>query len=428
MHCRVWITLVLLLFLSSCTADGSTSVTSTPQPTLAASQEVSAGQATASTHPPTEAPLSPTPESSTETAEPDRERAGIQALLDAFASAIESDDQAQVSALVDQADRHVLRILLDLADGYQVQGVEKPTIAFELLSMTSRGNGLVEIEVLRIWDGRKHTWTVRGRDGRWQFSQPSDEELGPEKVAEQGNLRIRYRVWDEELVRQLLPDLNAGMSHVHQFLGVTPTAPITVVLKPDITASSDVMKGLYVPGRTEERDRITLVTSGLGFGSYYSWTTFEESIATVFRHEYTHRINDRNAELVPIEAMPSWMAEGLAEQVAGENYLNVPQFLELASRGDLLSICALDKPPDGMHIGILYGTAQQATDYIIETQGGIEGFWALARAYQSARDNGQAPMEQALQSTFALSCGEFDRSWHAWVQERARTWQAPRTQ
>lgn len=412
----------------SCASDGGASATSTPQPGLTASPRDVTEHNTAGTRPPTAIPVSAAPEFSTETAEQDGAHAAIQALLDAFASAVDSDDQAQISALVDQADRHVLRILHDLASGYQVQGLEKQTIAFELLSTIPRANGLVEIEVLRMWDGRKHTWTVRERDGQWQFSQPTEEELGPEKVTEQGDLRIRYRVWDEELVRRLLPELSAGMSYVHQYLGVTSTAPMNVILKPDITASSDVLKGLYVPGSTEARDRITLVTAGLRFGSYYPWTTFEDSIATVFRHEYTHRINNRSADLVPLQDMPSWMAEGLAEHVAGDNYLNVPQFRELASRGELLSICALDDPPDEIHIGILYGTAQQATDYIIETLGGIERFWALARDYRSAKGTGAAPMEQALQSTFMLSCDEFDHSWHAWVQGRARTWQTPRIQ
>lgn len=353
--------------------------------------------------------------------------AGIQATVDRYAAVVRAKQNDQIATLVDtNGPPSVRRLMVDLAESYQDLSTSDLQLNFRLRQWKQRMPGLVEVTVQRVWDERLHLWLFREHNGAWLFTGPSNTELGATLTVTEGPIHLTYRAWDKDLATALLPQLAAGVQHVHSTLGVPPIATINVFLNAELSASSTLQKGEYQHGVSPASDAIKLITSGSAFGSYYPWKSFVQSVATVFRHEYTHRLNDRSATLVPIDALPTWMSEGLAEHVAGEDHLAVPAFRALAANNKLMSVCELVAPAEKVPVGILYGTAQQVTTYIVDVKGGLPTFWQLAKAYRQSSGRLAQRMELALQKTFGQSCHDFDREWHAWSHEHATMWQPPR--
>ena len=294
--------------------------------------------------------------------------AGIQATLDHYATVVRAKQNDQIAALVDaNGPPTVRRLLVNLAESYQDPSTsDLQQVHFRIRGWKQRAPSLAEVTVQRTWDERLHH-------------------------------------------------------------GVSPTSDAIRLI------TSGIAFGSYSkPTRTKNQEPRTAApgTSAdfithLGM-LYYPWESFVQSVATVFRHEYTHRISDRATTLVTSASLPTWMSEGLAEHVAGEDHLAVPAFWALATNDTLMSVCELVESPEHVPVGILYGTAQQITTYIVDVKGGLPMFWQLADAYRRSSGRVGKRMELALQSTFSQSCSDFDRVWHAWSRERATIWQPPR--
>lgn len=365
----------------------------------------------------------PTQVATTATTE-DAVLAGIQETLNRYVVAVRAEKNESIDALIDpNGPIAIRRLMQDLGQGYRQQSAfNVPNANLRVQSWTLRTPEVAEAVVQRTWDERLHVWLFRKHADTWLFTAPTDAELGETLTLSKDLINLTYRAWDKELAAELLPELIAGAQRVQETLGVTQMGPITVVLQPQLSAASTLQKGEYKRATTPDKDTILLFTFGLSFGSFYPWEAFPQSVATVFRHEYTHRVNDRATTLVPLSAMPTWMSEGLAEHVSGEDHLAVPEFRLLAADDSLMSICDLVSPPTEISAGILYGTAQQATTFIIEAQGGLQAFWRLAEAYRKTPGGGVERMSQALQTGLGRSCSDFDREWHAWSAQRAANW------
>ena len=61
--------------------------------------------------------------------------------------------------------------------------------------------------------------------------------------------------------------------------------------------------------------------------------------------------------------------------------------------------------------GLAYAYAYTVVAYIVETYGGLDGFWKLAQAYDRVQG-----MERALQEAFGVGLEQFEREWMDWVK------------
>lgn len=405
---RIGFLCVLSLLLIGCSAH-------VPEPMLTGQVATSQMPTSTALVPRTPAAISDTP------------AGGIQSTLDAFATLVRAKHNDQIAGLVDPTAAPTLRrIVRDLAEGYQDPSIaDLSRVTFRLLTWKQRAPGLVEATVQRTWDTRTHLWLFREQADKWLFSTPSEDELGKTQTIKNGSIELTYRTWDADVATTLLPRLATGLMDVEDTLGVAVKASIHVSLRPEIMTGSTLQKGEYQRGSTIGKDTMTLITAGWLFGSFNPWDSFIDSVATVFRHEYTHRLNDRVPTLVPIDAIPTWMSEGLAEHVSGEDHLAVPAFRTIAVDDKLMSMCSLVHPPNTVAPGILYATAQQVTSYII-VQDGLPAFWRLAETYRKTAGTDAERMSNAVQATFGTSCATFDTAWHAWSYQRAVTWVPPR--
>lgn len=55
--------------------------------------------------------------------------------------------------------------------------------------------------------------------------------------------------------------------------------------------------------------------------------------------------------------------------------------------------------------------------YIVETQGGLDGFWRFAAAVRDTPGTGIEFYDKALQKAFGMTYAEFDAGWRQWLQE-----------
>ena len=351
---------------------------------------------------------------------------GIQATLDQYGAIVRAKQNDRLASVLDPSSPNPLsRLLLGLTESYQDPVItDLSRVSFRIKGWKQRGPQLVAATVELTWDGRHYLWLFREVTGRWLFTGVMPDELGERHTETYGSINITYYAWDTALVQALLPQLSGGVKQVQDTLGVPSINPINVSLYPELTASSEHGKGEYQSGGLQDRNRISLITYGLAFGSYNPWQTFDQSVATVFRHEYTHQLNDTVPGLPSMDAMPIWMSEGLAEYVAGDDHLAVPAFRDIALNNKLPSVCTLESF-DETRRGILYGTAQQITSYIVSVKGGLPMFWKLAEKYRNTPGSGAKRIGEALEATFGQSCDEFDSAWQAWSRQRATAWVAP---
>lgn len=60
---------------------------------------------------------------------------------------------------------------------------------------------------------------------------------------------------------------------------------------------------------------------------------------------------------------------------------------------------------------LAYGLAYSLVAYTIDTYGGMDGFWKLARSYDTSKK-----LDKALQEAFDISYEEYDRGWREWLE------------
>lgn len=345
--------------------------------------------------------------------------AGIQATLDRYASIVQSGQADDVRAIVDPKASAVQRIMTGITNELQAQVPPDAALAFTAFTVIERTPTLAEVLVERSWDQRRYAWLFRLVDGQWLLAQPTREELGAEHVVDTDGLSLHYHGWDAQLAQNLLPRFVEARQHVLTTLGVQTDSPVIVTLRSTLGPGDEGGKGVFIAGKEPARDRIDLFTVGAAFGSFGPEETWEQALSAVLAHEYTHRVNTRAPELQPMDEMPSWMTEGLAEYVAGQEHLDVPAFRQLVLDDTMLSLCALNEPNPTASRGVLYGFSQQAVAYIVEQRGGLSAFWNLAAVYRTTPGGGKERMERAVTTSWGEPCGAFDQAWHAWMRQRA---------
>lgn len=136
----------------------------------------------------------------------------------------------------------------------------------------------------------------------------------------------------------------------------------------------------------------------------------KSDLEDVLTHEATHYVHTRSFD--DAGTLAGWMSEGLAEYVSGSTSIDLA--FEAARRGMIIPIVDTETDlmdrQDLMHfyslkkdVGLAYGLSQSLVAYIVETYGGLDAFWRLARAFDETQD-----FDEALRIAFKVTYTGFD--------------------
>ena len=203
---------------------------------------------------------------------------------------------------------------------------------------------------------------------------------------------------DQSTWTSVLEILEEAYREIGQKFSHFPSKPIMVILHANAsfqgaTESPAWADGLYDP----ILGRIQIPTQGA--------TTDRKWLANVLRHEYVHALlHDRLG--ANREALPTWLNEGLAMQLAGDAWPELDQ----AMQGNIkvIPLTYLEGPWSALPAStsaVAYLEANSATRYLIE-RWGMAGVDELLKALQA-----KSTMASALQNKLFVSYEQFHRQW-----------------
>jgi len=203
---------------------------------------------------------------------------------------------------------------------------------------------------------------------------------------------------DQNTWISVLEILEEAYREIGQKFGHFPSKSIIVVLHAKdsfqgATGSPAWADGLYDPAL----GRIQIPTQGA--------TTDRKWLASVLRHEYVHALlHDRLG--TSSGALPTWLNEGLAMQLAGDAWPELDQ----AMSGDIkvIPLIYLEGSWGALPAStstVAYLEANSATRYLIE-RWGMAGVDELLKALQT-----KSTMAAALQNKLFVSYEQFHRQW-----------------
>lgn len=346
--------------------------------------------------------------------------AGIQRTLDRYAQAVNTNDRDLLRHVVDRSNAALQRIVEARFDREQ-RSYKAGIIThhYQVLRVRQRADGFVQAQI-RNHDQQLAEWRFRLVQGAWLLSEPTVEQLGPQRTVMGQHGAVVTVSWNEDLTLTVLDLLGKAEATVTAQLGYSATTTVTIQL--ESVGSMPLTASPHAAAYYAGHGTIVVVAPGsFAFPFYEGVGGWEAMLQVILTHEYTHMVV--NDHLMPLSHMSPWMSEGIAEYVAQSPRLQeVPLALTHGQLIPLLDTQHPEAPNDLEHLQRLdhdmplaYGQAQALVIYIIETYGGQAAFWRLAQHYQATRDLGQA-----LQQTFGIGVQEFEAQWRVWLGTRYR--------
>lgn len=203
---------------------------------------------------------------------------------------------------------------------------------------------------------------------------------------------------DQSTGTSVLEILEEAYREIGQKFDHFPSKPIVVVLHAKdsfqgATGSPAWADGLY----DTTLGRIQVPTQGA--------TTDRKWLASVLRHEYVHALlHDRLA--ASGGALPTWLNEGLAMQLAGDAWPELDQAMQGDSK--VIPLTDLEGSWGSLPAStatVAYLEANSATGYLIE-RWGMAGVDGLLKALQA-----KSTIAAALQNKLFISYEQFQRQW-----------------
>jgi hypothetical protein len=355
--------------------------------------------------------------------------AGIQATLDAYASAFNQNKQDILESTVDQSNAPFRRLVEERFNTYQksvfagshdwkftVDGIERRDLGFVLGHIVGGGQ-------------TRYDWLFREVDGKWLLSEPTERQLGARYTFQSAHFTYQAYHWsDSDDVNKQLADLmERARAKVLEKLGKVPEEKYTVNIRPIFgltPPSSPNALAWYQPAARPIGDRMQInAPESYQFGGYDPQTGWQGELLSTLTHEYTHLVHTRS--FPQYYGLSDWMSEGLAEYVsdnpragevsaavASDNIIPIVNRDSVTAPQDLDHLSLLNKD-----VSLGYGLAYSLVAYIAKTYGGIDGFWKLCGAMRAASGTGEARYDKALQATFGVSYQEFDAGWRAYLKK-----------
>jgi hypothetical protein len=95
-------------------------------------------------------------------------------------------------------------------------------------------------------------------------------------------------------------------------------------------------------------------------------------------------------------------------QVRSDRIIPIKDTSGVVNKQDLEHLTILEKD-----VSLSYGLAVSLVDYIVETHGGMDGWWKLVGAYDKSQN-----LDKALREAFGIGYDEFDQGWRAWLKQK----------
>ena len=404
--------LLAILTLAACTSDTPAATPTQPAATVA---EPSAAPAQTPAPQPTATPApTATPSEAQITSR-------IQETLDRFAEAYNDNQANLLDQAIDQTNVPFRRFARSQFGDFQQSALARYGIAeLQVESIAPREHGFV-LAHISVGGRSAADWPFREVDGRWVISEPTVAQLGAPLTLASDHFTFDTYPWANDVNDALMRMMEQARSNVLARLGRAPEQKAQVFINPIYGLhpfESSFALAYYRP--ITDTDTITIYAPhSFAFGYYDANAGWEGELENVLTHEYTHLVQHRS--FPDASNVSSWMEEGLAEFVAGNTH---PNDLRAAVRaGAIIPIIDTASPAfkqDLEHLSALrqdralaYGFAYSLVAFIVEKHGGLDGFWALARAYQNSQS-----LEKAVRGTFGTSYAQFDQEWRAWLEQK----------
>lgn len=410
-----WLILVAFV-LAACTTPTTQSPTATvaPPPTAAPA-----------TNTPAPAPSEPTPVTGALT--PEAVASGIQKALDSYVEAYNTNNVELLRSVVDQTNAPFRRLVEERFNTFQQSSFSGSRFSrMRVLEVKQREHGFWQAA---IDDGgyRRDILFRQMDDGRWVMSEPTEDQLGAKIKIDNEYFTLNTYEWSAE-VNEVIEDMVLrARQQVIDTLGRTPENKFNVYLRPIFGITPPVNPNSlawYSAGSRPRNDRVDIFAPfSYAFGFYDPQVGWEEELYGTIVHELTHWAYTR--AFAQEYRITDWMSEGLAEYVSNNPRRNaVSAAVRMGRIIPLVDPNGGVRPQDMDHMTTLevdrslaYGFAYSLVAYIVETQGGLDGFWRFAAAVRDTPGTGIEFYDKALQKAFGMTYAEFDAGWRQWLQE-----------
>ncbi|GIW91957.1 MAG: hypothetical protein KatS3mg109_2389 [Pirellulaceae bacterium] len=406
--------ILLLVILTACTPQ----TVQTPASTVA--EPTAAPTAVVTSVPPTVAPTA-------DTLTPEAVAAGIQQVLDDYVEAYNTNNVELLRSVVDQTNAPFRRLVEERFNTFQESSFSGSRFSrMRVLEVKPREHGFWQAA---IDDGgyRRDLLFRQMEDGRWVMSEPTEEQLGAKIKIDNEYFTLYTYEWSAE-VNTIIEDMVLrARQQVIDTLGRTPENKFNVYLRPIFGITPPVNPNSlawYSAGSRPRNDRVDIFAPfSYAFGFYDPNVGWEEELYSTIVHELTHWAYTR--AFAQEYRITDWMSEGLAEYVSNNPRRNAVS--AAVRRGRIIPLVDPNggvRPQDMDHMTTLevdrslaYGFAYSLVAYIVETQGGLDGFWRFAAAVRDTPGTGIEFYDKALQKAFGITYAEFDAGWRQWLKE-----------
>ncbi|WP_322511025.1 hypothetical protein [Chloroflexus sp.] len=371
------------------------------------------------------APSEPTPVAAAQT--PEAAAAGIQQALDTYVEAYNTNNVELLRSVVDQTNAPFRRLVEERFNTFQESSFGGSRFSrMRVLEVKQREHGFWQAA---IDDGgyRRDILFRQIEDGRWVMSEPLEAQLGAKIKIDNEYFTLNTYEWSAE-VNEVIEDMVLrARQQVIDTLGRTPENKFNVYLRPIFGITPPVNPNSlawYSAGSRPRNDRVDIFAPfSYAFGAYDPMVGWEGELYSTIVHELTHWAYTR--AFAQEYRITDWMSEGLAEYVSNNPRRNaVSAAVRMGRIIPLVDPNGGVRPQDMDHMttlevdrGLAYGFAYSLVAYIVETQGGLDGFWRLAAAVRDTPGTGIEFYDKALQKAFGMTYEEFDAGWRQWLKE-----------
>lgn len=353
-------------------------------------------------------------------------KTGIQESLDTYAKAYNDNDGELLKTVVDQENVPFRRLVQTRFDTYQ-ESIRAGTgrFSFKVNDITKRDLGFIQANILS-GGGSALDWTFRYNGKSWVISEPSEAQIGKRVKTESDAFIFLTYPWADNVNPEIMKLMEQARETVKTKLGKAPDKKAEVLIKPIFSLpppeSANALAYYARGSRAGVPDRMVIFAPfSFAFGGYDPGRGWEADLEETLVHEYTHLVNNRS--FTPIARMSDWMVEGLAEYVSSpdaaynrgvplavqtDQIIPIEDTSGAVNKQDLQHLTILDKD-----VSLGYGLATALVEYIVETHGGMDGFWKLIGNYDKMQN-----LDKALQESFGIGLPEFEQSWHTWLKQK----------
>jgi len=254
------------------------------------------------------------------------------------------------------------------------------------------------------------------------ISEPGREQVGKPIRVEKEHFIFETYQWNQEYNDTIIQLMEQAATKVKDRLGKLPQQKALVKILPGYSVNPSVdpnAMAYYTSSGSDNMDEIVVFSPiSMNFGYYDPTQGWQAALEQTLVHEYTHMTHMRAFDNAG--KLMDWFKEGLAETVSDSSRIyEVADGLKQNKLIPIMDETSTYNQQDLMHLYLLqsdvslaYAEAESLVVYIMQTYGGMEAVWKLARADDDLQD-----FDASLQQSFDVTYADFDLDWREWLQK-----------